>query len=239
MNPEIEIIFPETGGYVAENEAINEHLPPVRLIKTILAAAVKGTPLLKYGNGSPKLMFISGMHGNELPPQIATLQLITELEKFNSAGTLYLLPFAIPFATMKNDRRYDGMDMNRQAHREGSISNVILNKIKKLKINSIADFHSTQKRSSPGVECVFCSKNPTDESLTIANHITKLTSSKVLCHDNAGNLYKGALEDESNLWGIPAVTCEVVSTNGAVDPGSSERSFLQMKAYLDYFNIKI
>jgi predicted deacylase len=179
------------------------------------------------------------VHGNELPPQIASMELIMELERLKGQGTVYVIPFAIPYATMDNNRRYEGMDMNRRANVEGSISNNIIKKLDILKIDSMADFHSTQKRSNPGVECVFCSKKPLSESLKIASHITKKTSSKVIVHESAGTLYKGALEDESNIRGVPAVTCEVVSSNGNVDTGSSKRSLLQMKAYLEYFNILI
>jgi predicted deacylase len=50
-------------------------------------------------------------------------------------------------------------------------------------------------------------------------------------------MYKGALEDECNIMGIPAVTCEVVSENGQVTPGSVERSLMQMESYLEHFKI--
>ena len=50
-------------------------------------------------------------------------------------------------------------------------------------------------------------------------------------------MYKGALEDECNILGIPAVTCEVVSENGQVTPGSTQRSLMQMESYLKYFKI--
>ena len=39
----------------------------------------------------------------------------------------------------------------------------------------------------------------------------------MICHQEAGALYNGALEDECNLTGIPAITCEVVSRNGIVE----------------------
>ena len=87
------------------------------------------------------------------------------------------------------------------------------------------------------MESVFCSKEPCYESFKIAEHITSQTSSKVISQEKAGTLYGGALEDELNISKIPAVTCEVVSRNGLVDSGSVERSFLQMKSFMEFFKI--
>ncbi|MGZ7043801.1 MAG: succinylglutamate desuccinylase, partial [Methanobacterium sp.] len=146
-------------------------------------------------------------------------------------------PFAVPYATMENSRRFKGMDMNRTASKGGFISHNIIETIKNFKISAVGDFHSTKPGSNPGIESVFCSKNPSNQSYLIAKYITEATSSKMICHDEAGRLYNGALEDECNLNGIPAVTCEVVSRNGMVDKDSHKRSYLQMESYLKYFNM--
>ena len=138
---------------------------------------------------------------------------------------------------MHGSRRFKGFDMNRKASSEGYITNNIIKTIKSLKINSLADFHATKPHSNPGVESVFCSKKPRIQSFKIAEHINKISSSQVICHETAGSLYSGALEDECNLNGVPSVTCEVVSHNNKVDSGSLERSYLQMMAYLDYFDV--
>jgi predicted deacylase len=239
MDLNIDIISAKTGGLINQNNALMEQILSDNTLDSLITASTKGTPILKFGRGHPRVMIVAGIHGNELPPQIAAIQLMRELQHNNSSkATIYIIPFAIPFATMENNRRFEGMDMNRRAWEDGSISNLILDKMQILKVNSVADFHSTQKRSNPGVECVFCSKKPCYESLKIAEYITKQTSSKVISQEKAGNLYKGALEDESNIRGVPAVTCEVVSANGVVDSGSPERSLQQMKSYLDYFGIK-
>ncbi|HMK53225.1 MAG TPA: succinylglutamate desuccinylase/aspartoacylase family protein [Methanobacteriaceae archaeon] len=239
MNLEVTIISTKTGGLIEENEVLMELLPPGRITETLIEKAKEGTPLLKFGKGSPRIMLISGIHGNELPPQIAVIKLANILNKLELTGTIYLTPFAIPKVTMDNLRRFDGFDMNRRASKNGSPPNIILNLLKALKIDALADFHSTQKRSNPGVESVFCSKTPCYESYKIAKHITDKTSSKIICQKKAGTLYTGALEDESNIAGVPAVTCEVVSRNGWVDPGSPERSYNQMVAFLDYFGFKL
>ncbi|MEG3224878.1 MAG: succinylglutamate desuccinylase [Methanobacteriales archaeon Met13] len=239
MNPEVIIVSPKTGGLIEENEALMKLLTPGRLTKTLIKKAEEGTPLLRFGKGYPRIMLIAGLHGNELPPQIAATRMANILNNLKITGTIYLSPFAIPKATMDNLRRFDGFDMNRRASKNGSLPNAIIKLVKTLKIDALGDFHSTQKRTNPGVESVFCSKNPCYESYQMAKHITDITSSKIICQKKAGTLYTGALEDESNLAGIPAVTCEVVSRNGGVDPGSPERSHCQMLAFLNYFGFKV
>ncbi|HEY0196225.1 MAG TPA: succinylglutamate desuccinylase/aspartoacylase family protein, partial [Methanobacterium sp.] len=198
-----------------------------------------GTPLVRIGKGSPRIMLTAGIHGNELSPQIAALMVAQKLEGQKINGTVFLIPFAVPFATMKSSRRFKGFDMNRTAFKEGYLSNEIIKVAKDLKLDSLADFHATKPYSNPGVESIFCSKKPCLESFKIAEHINKATLSKIICHKNAGTLYNGALEDECNKSNIPAVTCEVVSHNSKVDRGSQERSYLQMIAYLSYFGIEV
>lgn len=69
--------------------------------------------------------------------------------------------------------------------------------------------------------------------------MAQITSSKIICQEKAGTLFTGALEDEANLKGIPAVTCEVVSKNGWVDKGSPEHSYHQMRTFLDYVGVEL
>lgn len=237
LKDDITIISNKTGGIVNKNENLMAYVPEGYTCTQLINAAKHGTPMLKIGFSSPKIMITAGVHGNELPAQIAALWLAEELKDKNINGTVYIIPFAIPDATMKNSRRFKGFDMNRSASKEGSISNKILNAIDDLNIVSISDFHSTKPRSNPGIESVFCSKNPCPESYIIAKYITKSMSSKIICHSTAGSLYSGAIEDECNIRGIAAVTCEVVSENCEVTHGSPERSYLQMIYYLKYFGL--
>lgn len=236
---DIRLISKQTGGDLRENNTVMNYLVENDLTSTILNSALDGTPLIHIGKGRPCIMLTAGIHGNEISPQIAAIMVTQKLdeEKFN--GSVYIIPFAIPYATMKSTRRFKGFDMNRSASKEGYLSNEIINVAKDLKLDSLADFHATKPYSNPGIESIFCSKKPTPESFMIAEHINKATKSKIICHKNAGTLYKGALEDECNLSNIPAVTCEVVSHNDKVDKGSHERSYLQMLAYLSYFGIEL
>ncbi|HEX3014745.1 MAG TPA: succinylglutamate desuccinylase/aspartoacylase family protein [Methanobacterium sp.] len=233
----ITTISNETKGEIEKNIPLMEYVPESEIMADLVNTARSGTPLLKIGQGFPKVMITAGIHGNELPPQVAAIRLIDYLSNHDMNGTVYIIPFAVPHATMENSRRFKGVDMNRAASKGGFISNNILNVIKDLEINAVGDFHSTKPGSNPGVESVFCSKSPCYKSYLMARHITEFTSSKIICHKEAGALYNGALEDECNLEGVPAVTCEVVSQNGLVTNKGHERSYLQMISYLKYFNI--
>lgn len=237
MELDITIIDPATGGSVEKNQNLQGHLTKGPITESLIEAAKEGTPLFRLGYGFPKVLLTAGVHGNELPPQAAISRLFSELDKKKMAGTVYIIPFTIPYATMKNSRRFQGWDINRKALKEGTTSYHIIRTTQKQKIDAVADFHSTQTQNNPGIESVFCSKNPCYESFKIATHITRQTSSKIISQERAGTLYGGALEDELNLSGTPAVTCEVVSQNGRIDPGSIMRSYLQMQAFLEYFNI--
>jgi len=233
----ITTISNETKGEIEKNIHLMKHVPESEIIEDLVYTAKSGTPLLKIGRGFPKVMITAGIHGNELPPQVAAVRLIDELSNQDLNGTVHIIPFAVPHATMENSRRFKGVDMNRAASKGGFISNNILNAIKDLKISAAGDFHSTKPGSNPGVESVFCSKSPCYKSYLIARYITKSTYSKIICHNEAGALYNGALEDECNLEGVPAVTCEVVSQNGLITNEGHERSYLQMISYLKYFDI--
>ena len=237
MEIEISIIADDTAGDVTLNQDLTKEFTPSEIGEKLIEEGKNGTPLLKLGSGPPRIFLCAGIHGNELPPQLAFFQLLNHLENKKINGTAFMVPIAIPFATMKNSRRFQGWDMNRKTFKEGYISNTILKTAQKLKVEAAADFHSTQPQSNPGVESVFCSKEPCYDSFKIAKHITSQTSSKIISQEKAGTLYGGALEDELNISKIPAVTCEVVSRNGRVDSGSVERSLLQMKSFLRYFKV--
>lgn len=237
ISGKISLISTQARGNIGDNDILKKDISSSISSKILIKIAKKGTPLVQLGNGNPKVMLIAGVHGNELPPQIALLNLIERLRDSKLNGTVYIIPFAAPAATMNNSRWWDGADLNRAASKEGSITYKILELIQELELDAVADFHSTKIGSNPGRESVFCTKNPCCESHEIAQFITKKTSAELICYNNAGTMYNGALEDECNIWGIPAVTCEVVSENGQITPGSTQKSLMQMESYLRYFKI--
>lgn len=222
-------------GYIAKNRNIFEKIKLTPFSKFILNSCIYGTPIFKMGNSGKKLLILSGVHGNELPPQLANLKLLNQLIDVNLNNTIYFIPFASPKSTMKNERTFNDVDLNRAAHIHNSLSNMIIQCIEELKIDFVGDFHSTAYNSNPGFESVFSSKNPTPESTLIAQYISKTVGSDIISYGMAGSQYKGAVEDVCNLRGIPAVTCEVLSPFASVGKGSSEKSFEQMNSFLEYF----
>ena len=240
-NLELEIISNESGGFISANRNIFNNINLSYNSKFILNQAIKGTPMIKIGDNGPKIMLVAGVHGNELAPQIAALNLIEELSNLDLNGsvngTVYIIPFASPRSTMDNSRYFDGIDLNRSSHLPHTITNMILKKAKKLEVSAIGDFHSSAPNSNPGKEGVFCTKVPCSKSYFIADYISKKVGSEKILYPSAGIPFKGALEDEANLIQIPAVTCEVLSAIGYSNEKICKRSYLQMKAFLEYFGI--
>ncbi len=224
-------------GYISRNKNLLSELTLTPLTQFILEKSVFGTPMFKLGDGGNKILILSGIHGNELPPQIASVRLLNELIGKDLNHTLYFIPFASPKSTMYNERTFNSMDLNRSAHINNSQSNLIIQKIIDLGIAFVGDFHSTAHNSNPGFESIFSSKSPCPESFLIANYISSDVGSEVISFDFAGSSYKGAIEDVSNLKGIPAVTCEVLCPFANVARGTVEKSLEQMKSFLAYFGI--
>lgn len=238
-NATISYIDHIAGGDISNNYSIFSEINNNEVSKKILDYAKYGIPLIKMGNNEndTKIMIISGIHGNELPPQVAMVNLINELINVKINGTLYFIPFAAPKASMNNSRWCDSLDLNRNTGIEGSPSNIILKKVLELGIDSVADFHSTTINANPGRQGVFCTKRPSIDSFFIGSYVASKTSSSLIKYNSAGLAFKGAFEDECNLLNIPAITCEVVCENGIFSPKAYNKSLTQMEAYLKYFNV--
>lgn len=236
-NLEMAYVSNLSGGFISKNTNIFNQIELTALSRLVLEKSVYGTPIFKLGDGGNKILISSGIHGNELPPQIANLRLLNELVDEDIKNTIFFIPFSAPKATMMNSRFFNSLDLNRSSHIKNSLSNVIVETVQELKINFVGDFHSTAFNSNPGFESVFSSKSPSPESYLIAEYISRDVGCRLLTTDIAGNPYKGAFEDVCNLKGIPAITCEVLSPFSSVGEGSVERSLLQMLSFLSYFGI--
>ena len=234
-NLEMSYISNLSGGFISKNTHVFNEIVLNSLNKFILEKSVYGTPIFKLGKGGRKILILSGIHGNELPSQIANIRILNELVNEEINNTLFFIPFAAPKATMENSRFFNALDLNRAAHIENSLSNVIIKKILELGIDFVGDFHSTAFNANPGCEAIFTSKSPSAESYLMANYISRDVGSEIISFDYAGSSYKGAVEDVCNLNGIPAITCEVLCPFGNVGKGTAERSFAQMNSFVSYF----
>jgi len=228
----------QTRGNILENLVMQEYLSDTQLTRNILYLSRLGTPMIVFGNGSePRVMVVAGVHGNELPAQIASVRLINYLKDKKINGTVIIVPFVSPISTAKNQRFWNDQNLNTLADKPGTPTFQILKLAKILKIDILGDFHSTQPHADPGRDSVFCSKNPTYESYDLAAYISQQTHSDLIVFENSGIEYKGAVEDTANLAKITAVTCEVLSPHGMAQKETIEKSFLQMITLLKYKNI--
>lgn len=228
----------KSGANVLKNKRIKANVPKSALVRKIIKLAKSGTPVIKFKGGKGKAVFITaGCHGNEIPSQVAAMKLIKYLETHYIKGTVYVMPFMNPKGTAANVRDYKGVHLNKKANKKGTISYKTVKLIKKFKCDAYGDFHATRPGGKPGKDLVFGSYKPTKKSATIAKYIAKNAKVKYKIYKRAGVEYPAALEDEVNLKGIPAVTCEVISPHGKIKKGSVSKSLLMMKTLLKYNKI--
>ncbi len=225
----------KSGANVKKNKKIKANIPKSALVKKIVKAAKKGTPMIKFKGGGGKKVFITaGVHGNEISSQVAAMKLIKYLESHPVKGTVYIIPFINPKGTVANVRDYHGIHLNKKANVKGTISYKTVKLIKKFKCDAYGDFHCTRPGGKPGKNIAMGTYNPTAESAVMAKFIAKKSSVKYLIYKQAGDEYPGALEDVVSLNHIPAVTCEVITPHGKIAKGSVGKSLSMMKSLLKF-----
>ena len=230
QNVKIDIVKDIPGADIAQNPEIMNYIFENDLNSKIISSAKKGTPLIKLGDGSnPRVMITAGVHGNELPPQIAALKLINELDKTSLNGTVYIIPFICPSASAANLKLFEGENLNLVADKQGSPTNTVLNLAQRLKINSLADFHATSTHPAKDSVIYFLSV----ASSKVAVYVNKKANSELMAH-----IYNpGTLITACNTHKIPTILCEVESPDGVASNESIEVSLNQMKAFLEYYEI--
>jgi uncharacterized protein len=234
----IDIINTKTGGDISKNSLLYSYISKTVLSKQVLLKAKSGTPMVTFGDGNgPKVLIVAGVHGNELPATAAAMKLINYLNGKTIHGTIYIIPFAIPYNTANTLRYWNGQNPNLVANIDGTPTNVIMKLAKNLKVNALGDFHSSTPGGVPGKDSVFCSKVPTYKSYQLASYISTKTGSALITYQKAGVGYPGALEDICNLNGIPAVTSEVLQTHGTITSSRINKSYSQMTTLLTYFGL--
>lgn len=201
----------------------------------------KGTSMVKFGDGTdPKTIIIAGMHGNELPSQVAALRLINYLSKNTTKikGTIEIIPILSPTSTLLGQREFSGKDLNRATYTNGTITKTLLTIITKsektgVKATAVGDFHGTAPGGIPGKNVILSTKS-SSKSVHMAKYMTEYTKH---AHDTnllAKETYKGAFSNVVNKKGITTVIAEVKSPMGTVAKGSDTASYKQMMALLKY-----
>jgi uncharacterized protein len=235
----VDIINRATGGDISKNSLLYSSIQKTVLSNEILSKAKIGTPLVTFGDGNgPKVLIVAGVHGNELSAPAAAMKLINYLNGKHVRGTVYIIPFAIPYTAAHNTRYWHKKDPNRVAKISGSPTNLIVNLAKKLKVGVLGDFHSSVPGGVPGKDSALCTKIPMYSSYKIASYIAKYSGSTLIADRIAGQKYPGALEDVTNLNRIPAVTCEVLAYHNTLSTNRVNKSFRQMWGLLKYMGIE-
>lgn len=229
-NAKIQILKDIPGGTITNNQEIINYIFENPLNNEIIESASKGAPLIKLGDGSkPRVMITAGVHGNEIPPQIAALKIINELDKTSINGTVYIIPFIAPSATAQNSKLFQGKNLNLVAHEPGTPTNIVLQIANELEVQSLADFHATSTHPAKDSVIYFLSV----ASSKIAVYVNKKSNSELMAH-----IYNpGTLIAACNTGQIPTILCEVEADDGTASNESIEVSYNQMKAFLRYHHV--
>lgn len=221
-------------GNVLKNSEIASNIPDSEVSDEIVEAAKSGVPIYKIGDGDGPVTVISaGVHGNQLVPSVAAMKLVNYLEGRKIKGTVYVIPFVSPKAISANSELTDGVNLNQVADDPGTVSNAVVEFAKSNGATALGDFHETQVGRDPGFTTIMCSEYPTYGSFQLANSMSGLSLDTTLTYTIAGIAYDGAIEDECNLAGLPAVTpLVVVPSHGKVYDGAVTESYNQMLALL-------
>ena len=224
-------------GDVSKVKLIKKNMPNNAVVKKAVEVTKKGIPLLMFKGGPGKVVFMTaGVHGNELSSQVAAMKMIAHLTKTPVKGTIYIMPFVNVKAIYKKVR-YTDKDFNRIASKSGTIPNKIVKLVSKYKCDAYGDFHTTKPGGVPGKNIVMGSKGPAKKSADLTNYIAKYAKVNKRIYKYAGEVYPGAISDNVNKLGIPAVICEVVLPHNTVTSKSVTLSYNMMKYFLKYSSV--
>lgn len=98
-----------------------------------------------FGNNNPKVLIVSGQHGNEKIP-IKICQILTQLfSDYDVKGHVCIISNANPIAIANNNREAKGIDLNRSYGNEKNALTKIADQIKveAAKCQLVIDCHST------------------------------------------------------------------------------------------------
>ena len=225
-------------GDVTKNALIKKNMPNNAWVKKVVDATKRGIPLLTIkGDKNGKVIFMTaGVHGNEISSQVAAMKMINYLTKTPVKGTVYFMPFVNVKAISKKVR-YTDKDFNRIAHKSGTIPNKIVKLVKRYKCDAYGDFHTTKPGGAPGKNIVMGSKTPAAGSAKLTKYIATKCKVNQRIYKYAGQQYPGAINDNVNKLGIPAVICEVMLPHNTVTAKTVKTSYNMMTYLLKYYSV--
>ena len=239
VNLKIRIFKWGSKGNIKNNAVLYKKLVKSSLTTAIIKAAKKGTPYIEFGDGDgATVVVVSGIHGNELSSQAASIKLINKLaNKTNIKGKIYVFPFVAPSMTAQNTRYYNGKNLNSIANQKGTIPNRIIKFAKSKNAVALGDFHCTRPGGTPGKNVAMGTYAPMASSAQLATYISKKAGVAKIIYSKAALEYPGALEDHCCINGITSVTCEVKTPHGTIASGTIGKSYTMMKYFLRYYKV--
>lgn len=224
-------------GDVSNAPLIKKNIPNNYWVKNAVKATKFGIPLITIKGGNGKTVFMtSGVHGNELPSQVAMMKTIAYLTNRPIKGTVYIIPF-VNVKAINNRVRLTDWDYNRIAHVSGTVSNNIVKLILHYKCDSYGDFHSTERPGDPYENIILGYKYPATKCIQLTNYLAKNCNVNKKFYSYAGEVYQWSLADYTNLKGTPAVICEVISKVNTLVPSAVNLSYRMMNQFLIYNKI--
>jgi hypothetical protein len=207
VGPLLSLLDTHIGGSVTKNSEIYSYIPRTEYALNIYSWLKRGSIVLKYGDGSgTPVLITAGIHGNETEANISIMRYLEYIKDKNIKGTLYVIPFALPYATSYNSRFYNGYDPNRRAHISGTPGWNIIQFARNNGIKYILDVHSGLGVPYNGL----LNLNPTITSSGFkwASYISHTSG----CNYVYKSMDKGMLRTESAKYGITHITIEVDRT---------------------------
>ncbi|MDO5859517.1 succinylglutamate desuccinylase/aspartoacylase family protein [Methanobrevibacter sp.] len=224
-------------GDVSNAPLIYNNMPNNYWVKNAVKATKFGIPLLIIQGGNGKSVFMtSGVHGNELPSQVAMMRTIAYLTNKPVKGTVYIIPF-VNVKAINQHVRLTNYDFNRVAHVPGTVSNNIIKLILHYKCDSYGDFHSTERPGDPGENIILGYKYPAKGCIPLTNYLAKSCNVNKKFYNYAGQVYRWSLADYANSKGTPVVICEVISKVNTLVPARVNLSYRMINQFLVYNRI--
>ena len=138
------------------------------IVERILITQNTGFTVYTFGKGTPRVLIVAGLHGDEVVSVAAARILLDKLKNLTIRGTVRIIPIANELGLYIGSRTnpIDGKDLNRvfPGNENGSVSERLAAKIWSLALESdyIVDLHGCEELCVPHILTVFDNDRSTD-----------------------------------------------------------------------------
>ena len=138
------------------------------IVERILITQNTGFTVYTFGKGTPRVLIVAGLHGDEVVGVATARILLDKLKNLTIRGTVRIIPIANELGLYIGSRTnpIDGKDLNRvfPGNENGSVSERLAAKIWSLALESdyIVDLHGCEELCVPHILTVFDNDRSTD-----------------------------------------------------------------------------